>query len=1017
MIWRVSGRNAARTLLLVCVSVGTPHAQAERDPFAGHIAQTDPLTPEEQQKKFRLPPGFEIQLVAAEPEIQKPINLAFDHRNRLWVTTTVEYPFPAKDLEKARDRLTVIEDTTGDGRGDTFTTFADRLNIPIGVLPTLDGAIVWSIPHIWKLTDTTGDGVADRREPFIGPFDHRDTHGNLNAFTWGFDGWIYLCHGFANHSQIAGEDGHQIDLWSGNTFRMRPDGSRVEHVTRGQVNPFGLMFDPLGNMYTADCHTRPVYQLLPGARYPRQPDDGLGFGPETCDHEHGSTAISGICVYSADHFPEEYRNTVFTGNVITIKLDHDRLERSGASYRAVHLPEFLACDDPWFRPVDIQQGPDGAMYIADFYNRVIGHYEVPLDHPARDKERGRIWRVVYRGPDGDNPLPVPPRDDFSKATVKELIEDLAHPNLVVRKQATNQLADRIGKAAVDPVREAMQSAIDPWTRAHGLWVLHRADGLDRETLAAMARAERFEVRVHAQRVLGEREMGGFERDLVHEGLRDPDAFVQMAAADALRRQPHPSSLIPLLECRGDIGDDDPKLRHTVRMALREQLNLHESWARYEESPDRDRFAPFVLDVAPGVHDEKAAALVLQQFKEHPPQGDVLRRHVEHIGQFGSPEVIRDLVGFVRTRYHGHREAEELAIGALQQGLARRGDTPTPELRAWAETVVNRLIDEGLYHHALTIVRATRLKNAEEQVVRIALWDERNLHDRRLACRTLIDIGADDRVAILTRIVEATHEPDELREHAASLLRGADSDGTVEVLGDALQAAPSKLAGALAHTLASTRSGSERLLEEVAAGRASPRLLVNREVQDQVRRHEIPDADDRIAELTRRVPSLQEDIAALMEQRRKGFAEATTDVQAGARVFETTCSACHRIGDVGQPIGPELDGIGVRGLDRLLEDTLDPSQIVDQAYRTTNVQLYTGAIYSGLLLPSEGEVIRLANALGDVIELPRDDIDDMWQSSLSPMPSNIAEDLTDQEFYDLMAFLLAQRADDTAASDE
>ena len=173
---------------------------------------------------------------------------------------------------------------------------------------------------------------------------------------------------------------------SGNTFRWRLDGSHLEYFTHGQVNPFGLTFDPLGNLYSADCHSMPVYMLLRGAYYPSfgKAHDGLGFGPTMISHSHGSTGIGGIAYSAAEQFPSEYRDTVLIGNPVTGRVNHDRLETHGSTRIAIEQPDFVTCDDPWFRPVNLQVGPDGALYIADFYNRIIGHYEVPLDHPGRD---------------------------------------------------------------------------------------------------------------------------------------------------------------------------------------------------------------------------------------------------------------------------------------------------------------------------------------------------------------------------------------------------------------------------------------------------------------------------------------------------------------------------------------------------------------------------------------------------------------------------------------------------------
>ena len=233
------------------------------------VVLTDPLTPEEQLKKFKLPAGFEIQLVAAEPDIQKPMNLAFDSQGRLWVTHSIEYPFAATDPTMSRDGLTILDGIGPDGKATKVTKFAEKLNIPIGILPLPNGreVIVWSIPNIWKLTDTDGDGVADEREVLYGPFDFADTHGNQNSFRLGLDGWVYACHGFRNASKIQrrGEGPVVLEMQSGNTYRFRPDGSAIEQISWGQVNPFGMCMDWRGDFFNADCHSKPITLLLRGA--------------------------------------------------------------------------------------------------------------------------------------------------------------------------------------------------------------------------------------------------------------------------------------------------------------------------------------------------------------------------------------------------------------------------------------------------------------------------------------------------------------------------------------------------------------------------------------------------------------------------------------------------------------------------------------------------------------------------------------------------------------------------------
>src|SRR5687768_11849595 len=298
------------------------------DPFSEGVRPTDPLPAAEQANTFKLPPGFKIELVAAEPDLQKPMNMAFDSKGRLWVTMSREYPFPAPLDKPARDMIKVFEDFDENGRARKVTTFADGLNIPIGIYPYKNGVIAWSIPNIWFFQHTDGDGKADKREVSFGPFGwERDTHGSQASFRRGFDGWLYATHGFNNSSHVRAKDGSEVKMQSGNTYRMRLDGSRIEHHTFGQVTPFGMCFDPSGNVYSADCHSAPIYELLRGGYYPSfgKPHDGLGFAPTLMEHAHGSTAICGPIFYADDQWPEEYQNTMLVGNVMTSRINRDTL--------------------------------------------------------------------------------------------------------------------------------------------------------------------------------------------------------------------------------------------------------------------------------------------------------------------------------------------------------------------------------------------------------------------------------------------------------------------------------------------------------------------------------------------------------------------------------------------------------------------------------------------------------------------------------------------------------------------
>src|SRR5437867_3113507 len=486
-----------------------------------------------------------------------------------------EYPFPAPKDRAGRDMIKVLEDTNGDGKADKITTFAEGLNIPIGLCPYRNGVIAYSIPNISYYEDTDGDGKADKQKFLYGPFGcEKDTHGMTSNFRRGFDGWLYACHGFNNTTTIKGTDGQAITMNSGNSYRMRLDGSHVEYNTHGQVNPFGLMFDPLGNLYSADCHSAPIYQLLRGGYYPSfgKPDDGLGFGPAIMTHSHGSTAICGISYYSDSLWPEEYRDNIFIGNVMTSRVNRDRLTEVGSTKVANEMPDFVRTDDPWFRPVDIQLGPDGALYIADFYNRIIGHYEVPLTHPGRDRTSGRIWRIVYRGPDGKLKL-HPRRPDLTRATAEQLLEALRDPNQTYRMLATDELVDRVGKDAIPLLRKVWSSETPSPPReergtefgrvsqtVHSLWALHRLTALEEKRLLDAAHDSAREVRTHVMRIMAEiADLSASMRKIVFEALTDSDAYVRRSAAEVLSLHPAPENIRPLLELRESVSPKDTHL--------------------------------------------------------------------------------------------------------------------------------------------------------------------------------------------------------------------------------------------------------------------------------------------------------------------------------------------------------------------------------------------------------------------------------------------------------------------------
>lgn len=1126
------------------------------------VVSAGPKEPEDERKALRVPPGFEVQLVASEPDIHKPINFAFDDRGRIWVTDTIEYPFPAPEGKPTRDTLKILEDFAPDGRARKITTFADNLNIPVGVLPLHDNAaLVYSIPDIWKFTDTTGAGKANQREVFLGTYAHDDTHGMTGSFVEGFDGWIYAVHGFRNTSTVKASDGSQITMNSGNTYRFKRDGSHIEYFTHGQVNPFGLIFDPLGNLYSSDCETKPIYMLLREAYYPSfgKPDDGLGFAPEMCDHLYGSTAIAGICQYIADQFPAEYHGRMFVGNVVTNRINAARLSPVGSGFHADDAPDFVVSDDAWFRPVNIKLGPDGALYVSDFYNRIIGHYEVDLHHPGRDKQRGRLWRIVYKGAGATKP-PTP--FDLTKASVQQMIDDLASPNFTIRMLAMNRLADVVGPAAAGPVKATLKHSSDPYQKVHGLWVLYRVGALDPTELQAATADPSPIIREHAMRILGE--MPGWEsgqHELALGGLKDGDPLVRRTAAEALGRHPRFENIRPLLDLR-ERPDNDPYVTHVVRIALRDQLLSAGVADRLAAANLNAEDRRMIADVAAGAPTPDAAAFLLQYLQKNNEDPSTLMRQLHAVVRYVAENQIDELAKFVETRFASDVDTQLALFKSMQEGLAERGAKPADSVRAWGTRLATEVLGEGtgdlgfwsyrplpgstdtrnpwavqtrassdgdaagaflssLVHgepltgiarsrdfacpqrltfylaghngpppqawgdknvvrlrdaktdevlaetppprndvaqkitwnlsqhagrqvyfeatdgrdekayawlafgrfdppairvptsgprlqNAVQIVQSLQLTGLGSAVEKLLGNNTADAATRSAAALALGGLNAADHAAALALALRDPSAPDALREAAATALGGVDSADAHAALVEAIRVAPNKLQVALAKALANTPGGAETLLDAIAQGKASPRLLQDANVRERLGVAKPANLEDRIARLTHGLPAADEQIQKLIDTRAATYDAAKASPVRGKEVFTKNCAVCHKIGGEGNQIGPQLDGIGARGVARLCEDILDPSRNVDVAFRYSTYVLGDGNNVAGIPRREEGQTLVVADSTGKEVRIPKSQVKRQVESKLSLMPSNFGEVIPPKDFDDLLSFLLASK---------
>ena len=675
------------------------HAMPDENPFAAAVRTTEPVEAEQQLQGFSVPGGFRVELVAAEPQIAKPMNLATDARGRLWVSSSLEYPFAAAEGSAARDSIRILEDTDSDGLADRVTVFADGLNIPIGLLPYQDGVICFSIPNIWLLRDTDGDSVCDTREILYGPFDtSRDTHGMCNAFRMGDDGWVYACHGFNNRSEVAGRDGHRISLTSGSTFRFRPDGSRIELYTQGQVNPFGMAIDEFGDIYTADCHTKPVTLLLPGGCYESfgRPHDGLGYVPPLMQHLHGSTAIAALALGSQTSFPEQWQQMTFHGNVMTSRVNSNRLERRGSSVRAIEQPDFLSCADPWFRPVDVVAGADGALYIADFYNRIIGHYEVDLKHPGRDRFRGRIWRVSWeaadvaeqRGPSGYGPV-------IAGRSAEDLLQVIASgPEPAARLARDQLLTPPVSAETVVSFQRGLRSDSAD-VRRHCLRMLGRVGRLETSELQRLAEDAAEQVRVHVFRELRETDQeipATLSESLLIAGMADSSPLVRRAASAAAAERMSAVLVQPLLRLLQTTELGDVHLRHSVRIALRNHLQNDEWLRRLGDTVQTGMDISAVADLSLAAGTEASAAFVadrLQTLAERQPER--LPEYLSFASSRLPLSATEQVVAAVQERFADQQDQQLRLLSSISSGFRERQLQEPPVIAAWARQLTLRLL--------------------------------------------------------------------------------------------------------------------------------------------------------------------------------------------------------------------------------------------------------------------------------------------------------------------------------------
>ncbi len=581
-----------------------------------------PLSPDEAVARMVVPEGFSVEVVAAEPDVVNPIGMFIDEQGRYWITESFEYP--RREPGPGRDRVKVLEDTDGDGAVDKVTVFAEGLNIPSGIAVGYGGVWVANAPDILFLQDTDGDLVADKSEVVVTGFGRDDTHELPNSFTWGPDGWLYGLNGVFNPCHVKyGEDNPNYDAdhpgWEFTCamFRIHARTREFQVFAEGTSNPWGIAINDEGDFFISACVIDHLWHIVETGYYVRQggPYPAHTWPIESIvEHKHQKAAYCGITWFDSDAYPEEYRRVLYMGNIHGGCINADVLERNGATYRGsahpgfpapegafegdehhavrkigdgddARLADFLTANDAWFMPVVQKTGPDGCLYILDWYDRYHCYQDANADPEGIERAKGRLYRVRYH----DTPRAQP--FNLSEKSNDELINLLGDPNVYIRDTAQRLLGERSDPSTIPVLENIVLSDSAPRDQQmHALWARAAIGDLGDEFLVRLIQMDAGGqsddplLRAWGVRLLGNRgTAGGPLSDLAAEKANDSSPIVRLqvavtqhklqlrASADSEAAQDI-ESLLRILDTR----EEEPLLSEIVWQNLHPLLGDHKA---------------------------------------------------------------------------------------------------------------------------------------------------------------------------------------------------------------------------------------------------------------------------------------------------------------------------------------------------------------------------------------------------------------------------------------------------------